>query len=46
MFYYKDKSRMMVWVRHLARMGISRNVYTIVDGKRETKVPPGRLKLK
>jgi hypothetical protein len=36
------KSRRMRWERHIARMGDMRNVYKIVVGKPEGKIPLGR----
>jgi hypothetical protein len=36
------KSRIMRWARHVARMGEGRNVYRLLVGKPEGKIPLGR----
>jgi hypothetical protein len=36
------KSRRMRWPRHVARMGLKRNMYRVLVGKPEGKRPPGR----
>jgi hypothetical protein len=36
------KSRRMIWVGHVARMGIKGNAYRKLVGKPEGKRPPGR----
>jgi hypothetical protein len=36
------KSRNMMWVRHVARMGKMRNAYNILVGRRRRKIPLGR----
>jgi hypothetical protein len=38
------KSRRMRWAGHVARMGEKRNVYTLLVGKPEGKIPLGRLR--
>jgi hypothetical protein len=36
------KSRPMRWAAHVARMGEERNVYKVLTGKLEGKIPLGR----
>jgi hypothetical protein len=36
------KSRMMIWPRHVGRIGHIRNAYNILDGKPKGKRPLGR----
>jgi hypothetical protein len=38
------KSRKMRWAGHVARMGEKRNVYMLLVGKPEGKIPLGRLR--
>jgi hypothetical protein len=40
------KSRMMIWVGHVAPMGEKRNAYRILMGKPEGKRPLGRSRRK
>jgi hypothetical protein len=40
------KSKRMRWARHVARMGMKENVYTILVGKLEEKRPVGRYRRK
>ena len=38
------KSRRMIWVGHVARMGHGRGVEWVLEGKREGKKPLGRAR--
>jgi hypothetical protein len=39
-----NKTRMMIWAGHIARMGEKRNSYMVLVGNREGKRPLGRLR--